>query len=82
MDRRTDPDAQTQHILLPDHQPGIDGKQRMRVVGGLTKREYFASAILAGVMASGRDWADSARLAVHHADELVEALNRREENES
>lgn len=45
---------------------------------GLTKREYFATVALKGIMGSGlmdQDFSLNARNAVKQADELIEALN-------
>jgi hypothetical protein len=46
---------------------------------GLTKREYFAAAALSGLLTGVRNGlhaAEVARLAVTHADALLEALNK------
>lgn len=42
---------------------------------GLTKREYFAVTILQGMLASGINYLDQSRDAVHFADHLIDALN-------
>jgi hypothetical protein len=47
--------------------------------GGLTKREYFAALAMEGLIVTlATHPEDAARLAVRHADQLIEALNRRE----
>lgn len=48
---------------------------------GLTKREYFASQALCGILASGSDASSEvvARQAVAHANALVEALSEFED---
>jgi hypothetical protein len=42
---------------------------------GLTKREYFAAAALAGLVADGIPKTDVAQFAVIVADSLIDALN-------
>jgi hypothetical protein len=42
---------------------------------GLTKREYFAAAALAGLVANGIAKTDVADFAVLVADQLIDALN-------
>jgi hypothetical protein len=42
---------------------------------GLTKREYFAAAALAGLVADGIRKSDVADFAVLVADQLIDALN-------
>jgi hypothetical protein len=50
--------------------PERDGDLR-----GLTKREYFAAAALAGLVADGVAKTDAAEFAVIVADQLIDALN-------
>ncbi len=48
------------------------------ITGGLTKREYFAGCALQGLIVKG-GWPHSrglAKAAVHHADLLLEELNK------
>jgi hypothetical protein len=42
---------------------------------GLTKREYFAAAALAGLVADGIPKKDAAQFAVIVADDLIDQLN-------
>jgi hypothetical protein len=42
---------------------------------GLTKREYFAAAALAGLVTDGVPKKDAAQFAVLVADQLIESLN-------
>jgi hypothetical protein len=43
--------------------------------GGLTKREYFAAAALAGLVADGIPKQDAAQFAVIVADGLIDSLS-------
>ena len=43
---------------------------------GLTKREYFAAAALAGLVTDGVEKKDAAQFAVFVADALIDALNQ------
>jgi len=52
-----------------------DGNKQALSANGLTVREYFAAAALAGLVADGIRKSDVADFAVIVADQLIDALN-------
>ena len=78
------------------HQPVFPNEERTSqfadvpnsmMTGGLTKREYFAGLALQGILANAGGWLDEdiaekqAKIAVDCADALIEALNKKKEEQ-
>ena len=64
-----------------EEKQGRHGEDYSDFHGGLTKREYFASKALLGILSSGTSlhMATIPLLSVQMADALIEALNKDEE---
>lgn len=60
---------------------GPDGPESCKIIApGLTKREYFSSLAMQGIIASGNKIPGTvSELAIEHADRLIKELNNTQE---
>lgn len=82
--RKTDPNQLTHHIAVPGPKHQVTGQPSVQIIGGLTKREWFATQILQGLVGNSANHnllSEKVRAAIGAADELVKQLNSHAEEQ-